>query len=83
MPWCEPCARYLTPSAMTAEGRCPDCGERIDVANVHGTVTAETLDLRSLAGKESERVPWHFKLLVGLLCLYLGWRVVQLFGAVF
>jgi len=24
------------------------------------------------------RAPWHFKLLVGALCVYLAWRVVQL-----
>jgi hypothetical protein len=24
------------------------------------------------------RAPWHFKLLLVALCLYLGWRVVQL-----
>ena len=68
---------------MTDDGRCPDCGGEIDVANIHGTVTPENLDLRALAGKDSEKVPWHFKLLVGLLCLYLGWRVVQLVSAAF
>ena len=82
MPWCEPCARYLAPSAMTDDGRCPECGGEIDVANVHGTLTAENLDLRKLAGQDAEKVPWHFKMLVGLLCLYLGWRVVQMVLAV-
>ena len=82
MPWCEPCARYLAPSAMRDDGSCPDCGRMVDVANVHGTVTPDNLDLKKLAGKESESLPWHFKLLVGLLCVYLGWRVVQLLTAV-
>jgi hypothetical protein len=43
-------------------------------------LTADTLDLRKLAGADGEKVPWHFKLLVFLLCAYLGWRVVQLFA---
>ena len=79
MPWCEPCAKYFAPSAMTSDGACPQCGKGIDVASVNGKYTADTLDLKKLAGVDGEKVPWHFKLLVALLCLYLGWRVVQLF----
>jgi hypothetical protein len=45
-------------------------------------VTAQSLDLRALANGDesvSEKMPWHFKLLLALLVVYLGWRVVQLF----
>ena len=80
MPWCEPCARYLTQSSVTPEGSCPSCGTEVVVASVSGRpITAGSLDLHELAGADAEKVPWHFKLLVVLLCLYLGWRVVQLF----
>jgi len=80
MPWCEPCAKYLTPSSVNQDGKCPSCGEQIEPTGVKGErVTADTLDLRKLAGQDSEKLPWHFKLLVGLLCLYMGWRIVQLF----
>jgi hypothetical protein len=79
MPWCEPCAKYFAPSTLTTEGTCPQCGEVIEVASINGALTADTLDLKKLAGVDGEKVPWHFKLLVGLLCLYLGWRIVQLF----
>jgi len=79
MPWCEPCARYLAPSAMTEQGNCPDCGERLESAKVSGRIAPDELDLKKLAGLDGEKIPWHFKLLVGLLCLYLGWRVVAIF----
>jgi hypothetical protein len=79
MPWCEPCARYLAPSAMTDKGACPDCGEHLEVPSLSGRVTADELDLKKLAGLDGEKIPWHFKLLVSLLCLYLGWRVVAIF----
>ncbi|MEY3267042.1 MAG: hypothetical protein RLY19_892 [Actinomycetota bacterium] len=79
MPWCEPCAKYFAPSALTKQGHCPDCDESIDVPSINGRITADTLDLKKLAGLDGEKVPWHFKLLVGLLCLYLGWRVIQIF----
>lgn len=79
MPWCEPCAKYFAPSAMKSDGSCPQCGEPIETMSVNGTITADTLDLKKLAGVDGEKVPWHFKLLVGLLCLYLGWRIIQIF----
>jgi hypothetical protein len=79
MPWCEPCARYLAPSAMTDKGACPDCGEHLESLSLSGRVTADELDLKKLAGLDGEKIPWHFKLLVSLLCLYLGWRVVAIF----
>ena len=80
MPWCEPCAKYLTQSSVRDDGTCPHCGKTVDFTTVKGErITADTLDLKKLAGVEDEKLPWHFKLLVGLLCLYMGWRVVQLF----
>ena len=51
----------------------------METPNISGTVTADSLDLKKLAGLEDEKLPWHFKLLVALLCLYLGWRVIDLF----
>lgn len=44
-------------------------------------VTAENLDLRALAaeGGDDAKAPWHFKLLVAGVTLYLGWRIVDLF----
>ena len=80
MPWCEPCAKYHAPSSMTPEGGCPDCGMQMTVADVHGKVTAQNIDLKQLAGVEAdESLPWHFKLLVFLLGVYLTWRVIQIF----
>jgi hypothetical protein len=45
-------------------------------------VTAKNLKLRQMAGEEA-KAPWHFKLLMVLLALYLGWRLVQLIGLAF
>lgn len=45
-------------------------------------MSARDLDLKKLAaGDDSEDLsaPWHFKLLVGALVAYLGWRIVDLF----
>jgi hypothetical protein len=49
--------------------------------DAHGRITAKSLDLKALAreGEEDVRAPWHFKLLVAMLCAYLGWRIIDLF----
>lgn len=84
MPWCEDCAKYWAPSAMNDDGTCPSCGRLVEAPKAASTVTARTLDLKKLAAgadgtADDVRAPWHFKLLVVLLALYLGWRVVDLF----
>jgi len=87
MPWCEPCAKYFAPSSLTDTGQCPKCGISPTVADVHGRVDANNLNLRSLATRgtadesgDDEKAPWHFKLLVGMLIIYLCWRFVQIFA---
>ena len=79
---------------MREDGTCPTCGRSLEAPVAPGTpaaatpatpatpITAKNLDLRKLAsgdGNESEAAPWHFKLLMVLLVLYLGWRLVDLF----
>lgn len=77
MPWCEPCAKYMAPSSMTEDGRCPTCGEAPEHYSLSGRRLGSDLDLKELAGEE--KAPWHFKVLVVLLVAYLGWRVVDIF----
>ena len=84
MPWCEDCAKYWAPSAMREDGTCPSCGRVVEAPAVASTVTAKNLNLKKLAagadGVESDaKAPWHFKLLVVLLVIYLTWRIVDLF----
>ncbi len=68
MPWCEECAKYLAPTAMNDDGTCPKCG---------GPVGESEQRAAEVAGDET--TPWHFKLLVVALIVYLGWRFVQIF----
>lgn len=79
MPWCEECAKYWAPSAMRADGTCPTCGCAVEAQH---PITAKNIDLKRLAagdGEEPVKAPWHFKVLVVALAIYLGYRVVQLF----
>lgn len=88
MPFCEECAKYWAPSSMREDGSCPTCGRLLESPKVasttpsHRRVTAENLDIRQLASGEADsqaKAPWHFRLLVVALCVYLGWRVIDLF----
>ena len=84
MPWCEDCAKYWTPSAMNDDGTCPSCGRVVEPPKPAPLVTARSLDLKKLAAgadgsPDDASAPWHFKLLIVLMGLYLAWRIVDIF----
>jgi hypothetical protein len=73
MPWCESCNRFLSPSTVSADGTCPNCGRVVDQGGAHGTPTP---DQRG----EDERapsLPWHLWVLAAALAVYLGFRAWQ------
>ena len=67
VPFCEECAKYWTPNSMNEDGTCPQCGELVEAPHAHDDEGAD------------ERTPWHFKLLVVTLAVYLSWRFYQIF----
>jgi hypothetical protein len=78
MPWCDDCSKFWNPSSVEADGKCPTCGRQLPAAASSGVAAAadpHKIDLKELAGEE--KMPWHFKLLVVALVLYLGWRAFQ------
>ena len=77
MPWCEPCSRYFAPSALTPAGECPSCGRSIDLP-VKKSQT-DPSSLRELSKASGEKAPWHFRLLMTMLVLYLAWRLIAPF----
>ncbi len=73
MPWCEQCSKYLTPSSMRDDGTCPSCGRPVEGAEPAGERPGPSTD------GQDESAPWHFKLLVVALVVYLGWRFIEIF----
>ncbi len=63
----------LDPQLDAADGTCPTCGRPLPAA---ATVDPQKVNVRELAGEQG-RAPWHFKLLVAAIVLYLGWRAVE------
>ena len=70
MPFCEHCAQFWSPNSMPVTGMCPSCGRQI----------ATPQEIQEAA---EYKAPWHFKLMVVALVIYLGWRFVQLIMLVF
>lgn len=67
---------------MNVDGSCPSCNRPIGTTNINGSINSANLDLKSLARGSDDKdvsVPWHFKLLVGALVLYLTWRLIDVF----
>ena len=62
MPWCEDCGKFWNPNSMGTGGECPTCHR----------VIASPKDVQ-----DATNVPWHFKLLLVALVLYLGFRAYQ------
>jgi hypothetical protein len=71
VPWCESCDRFLSPSTVRADGRCPSCGRVVDPGAAHGNEVAADAD------EDLGPIPWHLKLLAGALAVYLGYRAMQ------
>lgn len=91
MPWCAGCDRFLSPSTVTEDGRCPRCGAGVDPGAARAPEPAASPGLLdgdtstpapadpapADPGEEPLPLPWHFKLLVGAITFYLGWRAFQ------
>ncbi len=75
MPWCEDCSKYWAPTALTTDGTCPTCGR---VVGDHERDDGDDDSDHDGDDPSDESTPWHFKLLIVLLVVYLGWRFVQL-----
>jgi hypothetical protein len=65
VPWCAECDRFYNPNTLAADGTCPTCGRLV----------AEPEKLRRFS---DEPAPWHFKVLVVCVIVYLAWRLIQL-----
>ena len=71
MPWCATCDRFLSPSTVRTDGSCPECGKAVDPGAAHASAPNDEHE------GQLDPLPWHFKLLVGAIALYLGYRAFQ------
>jgi len=60
MPWCDTCDVFVE-AELSENDSCQDCGSDLDLADKNSKL---------------DKTPWHFWLIVGLLVMYLAWRLV-------
>jgi len=73
VPWCATCDRFYNPNTLNADGTCPTCGRQV----ADTPESAEADPPEKLRRFSDEPAPWHFKVLVVCVAVYLGWRLVQ------
>jgi hypothetical protein len=73
VPWCADCDRYLAPPTVRTDGTCPTCGRAVDVASPPPAAHPSAARSGTLPP-----VPWHFKLMLCALAVYLGYRFMQM-----
>ena len=66
MPWCDECAKFWNPGSMR-EGECPTCG----------AVLGPPASKPDVDPHPVPTVPWHFKMMLVALIIYLGYRAYQ------
>ena len=74
VPWCADCDRYLAPPTVRVDGTCPTCGRAVDVAERPAAARSAS----PTRDKPLPPVPWHFKLMLCALAVYLGYRFMQM-----
>ncbi len=72
MPWCSDCDRFYNPNTLNADGTCPTCGHQVAVEDGPVDATPE-----KIGRFRDDPTPWHFKVLVGVLTIYLSYRAFQ------
>ncbi|MFZ4516189.1 MAG: hypothetical protein ACOYN3_07755 [Acidimicrobiia bacterium] len=83
VPWCATCDRFLNPPTVRVDGACPECGDAVSRQETSALVAREeTLEPGSPEAESFNdappKMPWHLKLVLGALALYLGYRCVEL-----
>jgi hypothetical protein len=72
MPWCETCSRFYNPNSLGPDGSCPTCGRVV--------ADPPAPEAEGDEAKPKDRAPWHFKLLLVLVVVYLTYRFIQIGG---
>ena len=67
MPHCDTCDRFYNPNSLLPDGTCPVCGRQV----------SDVAEPEKLARFETEGAPWHFKVLIAVTVIYLGYRLMQ------
>jgi hypothetical protein len=77
VPWCTDCARFLSPSTVSADGTCPTCGRLVEAGDVATRPVGDRTDRSDDAEEDLAPIPWHLKFLASGIAIYLAYRLYQ------
>jgi hypothetical protein len=77
VPWCATCDRFLSPGTVRVDGTCPSCGWVVDAGRAHRPEPAGPAALAPTVKDPPAPVPWHLKLLLAAVAVYLAYRGFQ------
>jgi len=69
VPWCDECAKFWSPPSVREDGSCPTCGAALEAP--------PRPEPEAPPEETHAKAPWHFKLLLVALILYLSYRAYQ------
>jgi hypothetical protein len=74
VPWCDDCAKFWSLPSLR-DGTCPTCGSPLEGAPDSSSGPAGAGGQPAV--EEQTKAPWHFKLLLVALVVYLSYRAYQ------
>ncbi|MGA3222032.1 MAG: hypothetical protein ABSE77_23700 [Acidimicrobiales bacterium] len=79
LPWCDDCSKFWNPPQLVGAGECPTCGRSLAASTSGEPAVAPALPAGSAPTEEKVKgAPWHFKLLVVGVTVYMVYRIYWL-----
>jgi hypothetical protein len=79
LPWCDDCSKFWNPPQLVGSGECPTCGRSLAASAGGEPAVAPAVPAGPVAAEEKTKgAPWHFKLLVVGVTVYMVYRIYWL-----
>jgi hypothetical protein len=82
LPWCEDCSKFWNPPELADGAACPTCGAVVapvtDAAPLAPVIAPALPGGKAGAAPRAKGAPWHFKLLVVGVTVYMIYRIYWL-----
>jgi hypothetical protein len=79
LPWCDDCSKFWNPPQLVGASECPTCGKTLAAPTTSEPAVAPALPAgQAPAEAKIKGAPWHFKVLVVGVTVYMVYRIYWL-----
>jgi hypothetical protein len=79
LPWCDDCSKFWNPPQLAGTSECPACGKSLVAPTSSEPAVASALPAGPAPAEDKAKgAPWHFKLLVVGVTVYMVYRIYWL-----